>query len=51
VIIEHDVYTSVTKDDRVLIRVNRPGAATELIAEIDDASIANADTVELKIEP
>lgn len=51
VIIEHDVYTSVTKDDRVLIRVSRPGAATELIAEIDDASIANADTVELKIEP
>lgn len=51
-IIDHDVYVSVTKEDRVSIRVDRSGAPSiEQIADIDDASINVADTVELKIEP
>jgi Tol biopolymer transport system component len=52
VVIDHDVYASITKEDRVLIRVDRPGEPSmKLIADIDDASTASADTVELKIEP
>jgi Tol biopolymer transport system component len=52
VIIDHDVYAAITKEDRVLIEVKHPGTSDmELIADIDNASINNADTVELKIEP
>jgi hypothetical protein len=52
VVIGHDVYASVTKDDRMLIRVDRPGEPSmKLLAELDDASVAAAQTVELKIEP
>jgi Tol biopolymer transport system component len=52
VVIEHDVYASVTKEDRVLIRVDHPGdPSMKLIADLDDASVAAAETVELKIEP
>jgi Tol biopolymer transport system component len=52
VVIGHDVYASVTKEDRVLIRVDRPGAPSmKLLAEFSDASVAATQTVELKIEP
>jgi Tol biopolymer transport system component len=51
VVIDHDVYASVTRDDRVLIQVIRPGEpAMKLIADINDASIAGAETVELAIQ-
>jgi hypothetical protein len=52
VIIGHDVYSSVTREDRVLIRVDRTNEPVmKLLADIDDASVASAETVELKIEP
>jgi len=52
VVIDHDVYASVTKEDRLLIQVNRPGEPSmQLMADIDDASVAGAETVELKLEP
>ena len=52
VIIGHEVYSSVTKEDRVLVRVDRMNEpVTKLLADIDDASVASAETVELKIEP
>jgi Tol biopolymer transport system component len=52
VIIGHDVYSSVTRDDRVQIRVDRPNEAEmALLADIDGASVASAETVELKIAP
>ena len=52
VVIDHDVYASVTKEDRVLIQVNRPGEPVmKLIADINDASVAGAETVELAILP
>jgi Tol biopolymer transport system component len=52
VVIDHDVYASVTTDDRVLIQVDRPGTpAMKLIADINDASVASAETVELAIQP
>jgi hypothetical protein len=51
-IIGHDVYSSVTREDRMLIRVDRANEPVmKLLAEIDDASVASAETVELKIEP
>ncbi|MEA2796781.1 MAG: hypothetical protein QOI87_4161 [Bradyrhizobium sp.] len=52
VVIDHDVYASVTKEDRVLIRVDRPGVPSmKLLAELSDSSVAATQTVELKIEP
>jgi hypothetical protein len=52
VIIGHDVYASVVEEGRTLIQVHRHGeqSATTL-AEIVDASIANIEAVELKIDP
>lgn len=52
VVIGHDVYSSVTRDDRVLIRIDRQKQSEmTLLADIDDASVASAETVELKIAP
>lgn len=52
VIIDHDVYVSFTGENRVLIQVSRQGDhSMKPLADIDDASIAGAETVELKIEP
>jgi hypothetical protein len=52
VVIGRDVYASVTKDDRVSILIDRPGEPSmKLLADIDDASIASTETIELKIEP
>jgi hypothetical protein len=52
VVIGHDVYAGVTRDDRVSILVDRPGEPSmKLLADIDDASIGVAETIELKIEP
>jgi hypothetical protein len=52
VVIGRDVYASVTRDDRVSILVDRPGEpSTKLLADIEDASIAATETIELKIEP
>jgi hypothetical protein len=40
VIIGHDIYASITKEDRVLIRVDRPGVPDmKLLADIDGPSI------------
>jgi Tol biopolymer transport system component len=52
VIVDHDVYVSFTEQNRVLIQVNRQGDhSMEPLADIDNGSIAGAETVELKIEP
>ncbi|MEH2480307.1 Tol biopolymer transport system component [Nitrobacteraceae bacterium AZCC 2146] len=52
VVIGGDVYAAVTKDDRVLIQMVRPGEPDmKLLADITDASAAAAETIELKIEP
>lgn len=40
VVIDHDVYASITKGTGVLIRVDRPGEAPmKLLADLDDASL------------
>jgi len=52
VVIDHDVYTSVTEQDRRLVQVKRQGEGSmTLLADIDDTSIAGAEAVELRIEP
>jgi Tol biopolymer transport system component len=52
VVIDHDVYASLMKDDRGLVQVVRPGEPSmKLLADLDDASVAVAETMELKIEP
>lgn len=52
VIIDHEVYASVTGEDRTLIQVNRQGERSmETLADIDDASIAGAAATELNIDP
>jgi Tol biopolymer transport system component len=52
VVIDHDVYASVTKDDGVLIQVYRAGdSSMKPIDDINDASLAAAETVELTIQP
>jgi hypothetical protein len=52
VVIDHDVYASIIKDDRVLIQVVRPDEPSpKLLADLDDASVAGAETVELAIQP
>lgn len=51
-VIDHDVYASITKGTGVLIRVDRPGETSmKLLADLDDASVANTETVELTIRP
>jgi hypothetical protein len=52
VIIDHDVYASVTEKDRILIQVYRQGThSMEQIADIDDTSMVGVETVELEIKP
>jgi Tol biopolymer transport system component len=52
VVIDHDVYASITSDNSVLIRVDRPGEPSmELLADLDDASVVATETIELKIQP
>jgi hypothetical protein len=52
VVIDRAVYASVTREDRVSIMIDRPGEPSmKLITDIDDASIAATEIIELKIEP